>query len=283
LALFAAPMTAQAQTAMVMIDVTTLGGADADNSADVATDSQWSYNDTNKFLWLFTANGNYTLTGSNGNLSITVDSTATNASITLNALSATLSSSSYNIQADCTVTLVGANTLAGGSNRTLSVWNNNSLTINGSGSLTAEGLASSNSNGIQIGAGSSLSITGSAAVTVIGGLLPAISDGGSTILIGDNASLTMASASPASTETHTFGLANPASTYQWKLTNATTTNPLTNASITVTRAAGATATVARGPRPTGGNTASVPVLSPVGLALLALALGGMAFWRRRKV
>jgi hypothetical protein len=35
--------------------------------------------------------------------------------------------------------------------------------------------------------------------------------------------------------------------------------------------------------PTNTGTTSIPVLSPVGLALLALALGGMAFWRRRKV
>ncbi|MCL2297458.1 MAG: general secretion pathway protein GspK, partial [Proteobacteria bacterium] len=31
------------------------------------------------------------------------------------------------------------------------------------------------------------------------------------------------------------------------------------------------------------NTASVPVLNPVSLALLALALGGMAGWRRRQI
>jgi redox-sensitive bicupin YhaK (pirin superfamily) len=35
--------------------------------------------------------------------------------------------------------------------------------------------------------------------------------------------------------------------------------------------------------PTNTGTTSIPVLSPMGLALLALALGGMAFWRRRKV
>jgi hypothetical protein len=62
------------------------------------------------------------------------------------------------------------------------------------------------------------------------------------IKMNDAAKLTM---KPGINETNTFEKSNPTSTYKWELTNATTTDPLTNAVISVTVAAGETGTVKR--------------------------------------
>ena len=60
--------------------------------------------------------------------------------------------------------------------------------------------------------------------------------------VEDSAKLTITNSNTVS-ETHTFTKASAGSPFKWKLTGATTSDPLTNDSITVTVAAGATGSV----------------------------------------
>jgi hypothetical protein len=137
--------SAYAATGPVTIDVSTLGAANADNSADVATDSQWEYTSpvgiSEGRLRLLTANGNYTLTGTNTDLQVAVWNPATDANVTLNNVtlgSRPTSGRNFAIDTGCTVTLVGANAI--GNNTTdwaLGIMNSNApVVINGGGTLT---------------------------------------------------------------------------------------------------------------------------------------------------
>jgi len=69
-----------------------------------------------------------------------------------------------------------------------------------------------------------------------------------SIMMNDFATLTMIN-NAATEQTNTFEKASATSTYLWKLTGATTTNPLNAASVDISVAAGATGTVEREPGP----------------------------------
>jgi len=243
-------ITAHAATGMATIDISSLGGANANNSAASATESQWNYNDTTKTFNLSTASGSYKLTGTNSAFKVSVN--AANVNLTLDNASFTAAGTNRGIDVGssangCTITLVGSNSLTAG-NQQAGIFNqpNINFTITGDGSLTSTGNLAG--DGISLAGNSTLSITGNAHVTAAGGTM----GGGiylyatDTIKIGDNAKLTITNNS-AAVKTHTFTKADAPTTHKWKLTPASilSSGALTDASITVTIPAGATATVER--------------------------------------
>ena len=238
-----APVMASAADGMATIDISALGGTDANNSAAVATESQWRYVDAGKRLFLDTENGNYTLTGTNANLCVQVSFANTN--VTLNGVSITAPSGGSAFvpnAAGCTVTLIGSNTFSSSDRSSINTSDDTDCTITSSsgGSLTV--------NAINFANGFNLNITGNAAVTSYGTNgnwgLSMSSAYTNSILIGDNAKL--AFGNDSSYETRTFGKADAAATHKWKLTNATlASGALTDASISVEVAAGATGTIER--------------------------------------
>ena len=139
--LAAMPQTVKAQT--VLIDISTLGGSDTDNSVNSA-EAQWEYIESDKMLKLTTMGGIYMLTGTNSSLNIDVqvlhldlvldgvDITATGDLRTVMNL--------YGVVATISqfrITLVGTNIVKG---RITSA--NNYLTFTGSGSLTVLNIGS---------------------------------------------------------------------------------------------------------------------------------------------
>ena len=323
----------QAQTP-VTINVGTLGGANASNSGNTA-ESQWSYDATNKGLTLLTANGNYTLTGTNSNMYVFVN--VPNVNVTLNNINITtvVLASVFLFNGQVTTTLIGNNTITaiGGNGAQLTGGNqtfngNGSLTVNNQGFLLGDSLVMSiegnavltvnailGNNGIQVGGGdiiniganatlnatgkydgiwginhnftlncdgtailkctdtygqgiradnATVTITGSGSVSAEGnyegiylgsgvlvvedcsvtaeGTLSNAINTSNNIKMNDAAKLTMKTVIG---ETHTFEASNSASTYEWKLTNATTTNPLTDSIISVSVAPGQIGTVER--------------------------------------
>jgi|GEM_PF-1790618 len=163
----AAPITANAQTA-VTIDVSTLGGTNTDNSGTPA-ESQWRYNAASKRLLLETASGNYTLTGTNADLRVEIDNTATGASVTLNAVSIT-STTTIALRAyrSSTVTLVGANSLVGYSGISMSAGVTLTITSATGGSLVAEGTGATGDAGVYLdGSAGTLRISGDAEVSAV--------------------------------------------------------------------------------------------------------------------
>ena len=233
----------QAQTP-VTINVGTLGATGAENSGN-PTEAQWYYNAINKTLYLWSDNGNYTLTGTNANLRLRVDNYS-NINVTLNGANIAYSiisgsGSVYIGQAvnNFTITLIGNNFLEGATENGIFIMSSGSFTITSSsgGSLTAKGQNES----ILLTPAANFVISGNAAVTAESTSRSAIAASGN-IKMDDAAKLTM---KPSTAESHNFEKLNPASTYEWKLTNATTTDPLTNAVISVSVAAGQTVTVER--------------------------------------
>jgi len=200
------PPAAEAATGMVTIDLGALGGANANNSADAATDSQWSYDDTTKILALSTYRGNYTLHGTNADLRV-IDTTAEN-NITMNGVNITSAIDDPCYLGDlATLTLVGNNTITGIGKRALVM--GGSCTINGTGTLTATsttlfglrsfntftiggtatvnaissadyGIFSAGSPVINIGAGAKLIATGTAGGVDFTGLITINCDGMAT-------------------------------------------------------------------------------------------------------
>ena len=234
----------QAQTP-VTINVSTLGATGAENSGN-PTESQWGYNATYKTLYLYSENGNYTLTGTNTNIRIGVESAlASNINLTLNGVNITYAESSnpavFIGQAvnNFTITLIGNNFLESASYNGIFIMSSGSFTITSSsgGSLTAKGQNES----ILLTPAANFVISGNAAVTAESTSRSAIAASGN-IKMGDAAKLTMKT---STAESHPFEKLTPTSTYQWKLTNATTTDPLTNAVIEVSVAAGQTGKVER--------------------------------------
>ena len=239
-----APITASAAPAS--IDVSTLIDGGGHIFAPAGDDS-WYYDDTIKMLHLTKADGSYTLTGTNANLRVIVDSSATGANVILNGVDI----DSYNFDAltlneSITVTLLGSNILSSSSGKGLNIFLDKSVTINGSGSLTASGIY-----GIYLFSSSTLRITGTASVTAVNAASLGLAQlSGSSILIGDNAKLTTNN-NTASALTYTFGKDGTATTHKWKLTGATLEAgyELTDDEIEVTVAPGDTATIEREPKP----------------------------------
>jgi len=240
-----ATMFVQAQTP-VTINVSTLGGTNADNNA-ASTESKWEYNASQKRLHLTSPNGNYTLTGTNADLCFDLGSGtlfATNASVTFNGLNTkgvTTSVGCYLSADGVTITLIGDNYLEGNiAALSITYGNVNTITSSSSGKLTAKG----SSYGIANNTAANLIIDGNANVSV-GSTSNVLFNFTGTIKMSDASKFTIANNNTGSKSVQNFEKYIPASTYVWKLTNATTTDPLSNAVISVSVAAGQTGTVER--------------------------------------
>jgi len=215
-----------------------------------ATESEWGYYYLTKILRLWTEDGDYTLTGINGDLTIAVMTNAKNAKVKLNGLNITADTNNYEglgIGNSCTITLVGSNSVTGATGcqgLNVSSYSPNTCTITGGGTLVATG--GSGNTGIYISANDTLVIDGNASVTAVGGATGNAINNLGTIQIGDNAKLTMTNNS-GSDETHTFTKADTAETHIWKLTGGATLviGSLDDDTIEVSIAAGATGTVER--------------------------------------
>ena len=245
-----APVTASAATGMATIDISTLGGANANNSAASATEAQWAYNGSTKALTLSTASGNYTLSGTNTNLTVRINAADINATLNSVSIEATSVNAALQVNGDrFTVTLVGSNTFTTDVGIGLHIATDGisgTITSNSGGILTTTS-GENTYEGLRLTTNTTLSITGTAAVITASGpgrggmVVPATSG----VLMGDNAKLTITN-SRSSADTHTFGKANAANNYKWKLTSATlASGALTDASISVSIAAGATGTIER--------------------------------------
>jgi len=238
-------MFVQAQTP-VTINVSTLGGTDADNNA-ASTESQWQYFASNKRLYLWSANGNYTLTGTNADLCFEVAVGATNANVTFNGLNTkgiTTPTGCYLNGDGVTITLIGNNYLEGSDIAIVIGSNVNTFTTTSSsgGSMTAKGTYGffyNNSNAHML-------IIGNANVSVGGTSNVFFTPFGTVgnIEMSDASKFTIAN-NTGSASTQKFEKYPPASTFEWKLTNATTTDQLTDVIISVTVAAGQSGTVER--------------------------------------
>jgi hypothetical protein len=246
----ALPTSAGAATGAVTIDISTLGATDQDNSADVATDSQWVYGGTNKTLSLSTPFGNYNLTGMNHDLRIN-NPYALYAVITLDNLDLftptthSYPASAFETEEDCTIVLVGSNSIEGGTNYAFAISGPSNCFITGDGSLSVSPNYAFGASGIRIYSGSGLSIIDNASVSSSGG------DNGhaivtdSDIRMGGNASLTLTNTS-ISPEIHAFDAITSASDGRWVLSgSAFSSDPLTDAYIYVSIPEGTTGTIAR--------------------------------------
>ena len=127
----------------VTIDISTLGGADADNKAATA-ESQWQYVDNkkdepqnSKVLYLTSPEGNYTLKGTNRALRMQVATGATGAKVTLSSIivAAPPQASAFGIAANCTVSLTGNNVLTADHIMCMNVSESKNCTIIGDGFL----------------------------------------------------------------------------------------------------------------------------------------------------
>ena len=122
------------------------------------------------------------------------------------------------------------------------------LTLNINGILNATSNATfNNPEGISMWSGKNLTLRGSGSITVTGKEAAIYTYGIPSILMDDRVTLSITNGFTYSwdTETHTFEAFNPSSTAEWQLTGATTTDPLTNAVINVSVAAGQTGTIKR--------------------------------------
>jgi len=131
-----APPSANAATGMAEININTLGGANADNTAAVVTESQWTYSDMFKTLSFLTPGGNYTLKGSNSD--IVIWSNANDANVTLDGVNITSPIIAMYVNENTTITLTNSNNVTSNGALTvaINVDSSKSLTINGTGTLT---------------------------------------------------------------------------------------------------------------------------------------------------
>ena len=108
------------------------------NNSASPSESQWEYDDGAKLLTLTSPDGVFTLTGTNGNLSVLIVN-ATDATITLDNVSITGAGSKdmFHVDANCTLTFVGDNYFSDDYFILFAI-RNSICTINGAGSLTLE-------------------------------------------------------------------------------------------------------------------------------------------------
>jgi len=113
-----APMTVSAATGAVTINVNTLAGTNQNNTASAATQSQWTYTASSNVLQLTTENGNYTLSGTNNNLTIRVNLPVNQSgmNITFDNLNVTSPGNkrALEIYDSCTINLRGVSNLIAG-------------------------------------------------------------------------------------------------------------------------------------------------------------------------
>ena len=196
--LVAFPSTAHAVNGPVTINVGTLSALTPDNSANSATESQWTYDDTTKILKLIEPNGMYTLRGSNSDLMVSVEPLATNANVTLDNVdihaTATTGNSLIIYGDNCTITVVGNNVLSCDVNAAIFVDDHISPTITSTTNGTLTAIATTNLGcGIWLIPTSGLNVTGNVTlnVTVASVCMDAIRCGGyNTISVGVAATLT---------------------------------------------------------------------------------------------
>jgi len=244
-------MLVQAQTP-VTIDVSTLGETNAGNDA-APTESKWQYDASGKRLYLSSANGNYTLTGTNADLCLDVIAGVTNTNITFNGLNTkgiTSPIGCYLHGDGVTITLIGDNYLESATHSGFGVYNGNkTITSSASGKLTVKGMHGiwfeSFTDNFIIDGNANVSVGGTSTV------FQYFNCNTGNIKMSDAAKFTIAN-NTGSARTQKFEKYVPASTYEWKLTNATTSDPLNNAVISVTVGTEQTGTVER-VNPTGIN------------------------------
>ena len=160
------PIKALAEDA-VTINISTLGNSNDDNSS-TPTKSQWTYDGTNKVLTLLTAHGSYTLINTNSELRVIVDAAATDANVILDnvEMNATVGQTFAICNKECTVTLVGNNTLSNNCTAFSSCLNvEKSCTITGNGEVTVIGSAIDCA--VALNSNVNLAITGNAKLSAI--------------------------------------------------------------------------------------------------------------------
>ena len=191
----ALPTAAGAATGMATIDISTLGGANADNSGAVATESQWTYDAATTTLTLPTASGNYTLIGSNSGLTVATSHPAI-ANITFGSGGTGVSFKHLAIHDDCTVTLVGSSTITNSTTLGTAAINvaggSTTLTVVGDGSLTARTTGAADSSAVLFVHGANLAVSGNATVNAVGDVYAytgIYAMNNNTISVGANAQL----------------------------------------------------------------------------------------------
>jgi len=158
------PPASDAATGMATIDISTLDGVDKNNAAAAATESQWQYVDIDRTLYLYTASGNYTLQGTNGNLR--VFSSVPGVNLTLNGANITSIDVGLEIFDNMTITLKGNSVITSYHYKFAAILlrPDTSVTINGTGTLNAG--ASVNIGGLWGAYNNTLTIGGTATVNL---------------------------------------------------------------------------------------------------------------------
>ena len=162
-AAFAAmPITAKAQSAAI-IDVSTLGASAVSSSAGEYT---WRYYSNE--LYLSDPGGQYRLVGTNDNLSISVEPTATNATIIFEDLNITCTDNQQRalyVETDCEVRLYGNNSLTeSGPVNCIQILNGSTLTFAHNGALT---VTSAEQAGIMLSNNDHLIVSEYASVSIV--------------------------------------------------------------------------------------------------------------------
>ena len=248
--LVAIPLSAQAATGPVTINVATLT-ADMDNSAAVATESQWSYDHTRRILSLTTADGEYTLTGTN-HTGLAIYANALDAHITLNSLfttgTNTLGLGALTLAQSCRITSVLGSELSATTAAGLDLNADVACLIDGSGVLSFVG--SSTGSGIAlVDDSASLTISGSGIVWAQGGTgRPALSALGIFSFVEGSTSILMMDNNSTLDEEHTFFVDGFSTVYKWKLQDDLTSDWLFASSIDTSLAPGTYGSLSRVPR-----------------------------------
>jgi hypothetical protein len=255
---------AGAATGMALIDITSFDVDYVDNAAQAATESQWYYNPGNRAIYFDTDYGQYTIVGTNGNVCIGSTAKAQNVFLTLNDLTLTSTQWSACYVANQNIermTLIGTNTLTSTIEEAIYIADNSTCTIEGPGSLE---LVSVPRSAIFVDSSSHLGIIDGAHVTAEGGAsgVPAV-DSANSILIGDDAELSIVNDSP-DTPTVLVVDSVAGSIDRWVLSgDAFTADSLADPTIEVTVGADETGSILRGPAAVGPQITSQGSLSVV--------------------
>ncbi|MCL2137047.1 MAG: LPXTG cell wall anchor domain-containing protein [Coriobacteriia bacterium] len=238
----AMPLVAYADPAVIDVSDFVDGGGDVFSADGV---DSWSYNDTTKTLLLNELNGGtYTISGSNSNLCIYAQR-ASNVTLNNVSLESPSTQPTFSCAHQVQLTLVGENLFTATNAAGFAVNGEGSCVISGSGSLIIPEPAVGGPGLIVydyfvISGSANVNVTGSPTV-FLNNYYP------NPIYMGDNASLSMRNTS-GTANTNTFVAYDTGSTYRWKLTGGAALQAgyaLTDETIEVTLAAGATGTVSR--------------------------------------
>ena len=135
--LVALPTAVHAATGEAAINIATLGATNANNSADLATDSQWTYNGTTKVLTFTTPNGNYELTGRNDAIAIVIDAAGSTVTMRGTHITSPAGAVPLTVRENCTIEVyVDYNTVTSTNAFAVSVSNGVTCAFTGDGILT---------------------------------------------------------------------------------------------------------------------------------------------------